>query len=368
MIINLGYALLGKDLELGKELHIEVVDGVISHIGKGYVREASIDMRYGVAIPALVNAHLHILDYAFLEYGIGLKIEEVVSEPHGLKHRLLSTMSKDDILYASKRVFFKLFRSGVTIALIFSELPSTYQIIRDVAKESRVKAIVLGRARGGLSIDDILKDTDGLGLDSPLRYDVEDLVKMRDRCRAQGRLIVTHVAETKDSYLRGDFRLALDYLDADILIHGTQLGEEEMEVLVEKGKSLVVCPRSNMWFGVGLPPIAKYLEYGVNLLIGTDNAGLIEPDLWRELEAAYFITKLKGFDVDARDILKMATVNIEGVKGLNLSNVIEEGRVANFIILDAHELEVTRAMNLYNSILKRGSSTSILKVIGDLYL
>ncbi|MEM0027832.1 MAG: amidohydrolase family protein [Ignisphaera sp.] len=364
MIINVGYALVGKDLEFRKELHIEIVDGLITHIGSGYVSNASLDLRHGIALPGLVNAHIHVLDYAFLEYGIGLKLEDVVAEPHGLKHKLLESLTNDDIAYACKRVFSKLLRSGVTTAIIFSELPWTIKIMKNIAKEVGIRAIVLGRPRRDISVENVIDEADGLGLDSPLRYDKETLNKMNRLCNYKGKLIATHVAETAKAHLRGDFDLAMNYLDADIIVHGTHLKEDELFMLAEKGRSLVVCPRSNMWFGVGLPPIAKALEQNVNILLGTDNAGLIDPDMWRELEITYHLLRLAQSNASAREVLKMATTNIEMVKKLNISNVLEEGAKASITILDARELDIERAKDVYSAIVKRASPMHVIKVIG----
>ncbi|MCX8205048.1 MAG: amidohydrolase family protein [Candidatus Nezhaarchaeota archaeon] len=362
LLLNLGYALLGPDLEVVEGVHVEVTDGVISHIGRGYVSEAA-DLRHGVAMPALVNAHLHVLDYAFLEYGAGLRLEEVVSEPHGLKHRLLSSLSGEDVAYACRRVFSKLLSSGVTVALVFLELPLTIQAVRSEAAALGVKAIVLSRPRGEVGVEEVVESADGLGLDSPLRFSVEELDKMKRLCRARGKLLATHVAESEEAYSRGDFELALSHLDVDLLVHGVHLKDKEAEAVAEGGRSLVACPRSNLWFRVGLPPIAKFLRHGVNVLLGTDNAGLLEPDMWRELEAAYSVARLEDPDVSAKEVLKAATVNIEKVRGLRVSCAIEEGGEANFIVLDAREIEAPRSRELYASIVKRGSAACVLKVV-----
>jgi cytosine/adenosine deaminase-related metal-dependent hydrolase len=363
LIINVGYALLGQDLELAEGIHIEVMDGVISHIGCGYIGGASVDLRQGIAIPALTNAHLHILDYAFPEYEANLRLEEVVSEPHGLKHRLLSSLSADDAAHACRGVFAKLLRSGVTATIIFSELPFTHRMMKEEAMKYDVKAMVLGRPRGEVGVEEVLRGADGLGLDSPLRFGRDELLRMREVCRAEGKVISTHVAEDERDYERGDFELALNFLDADILVHGTHLNEADMKVLAERGKIVAVCPRSNMRFGAGLPPLAELTEHGVNVLLGTDNAGIVEPDLWREMEAAYDILRLSGSSISAKDVLKMATVNAGRVKALKANGVIEEGGGANFIILDAHELGIPRSRDVYASLVKRGSPMSIIKVI-----
>jgi len=364
MIINVGYALVGPELELIQEVNIEVIDGVITHIGRGYASEADIDLRMGIAIPALVNAHLHILDYAFPEYDTATKsLEEAVSEPHGLKHKLLATLSLDTIAYVCREAFSKMRKRGVTATIIFSELPQAISLIKSLAIESGVHAIVLGRPRGDVGVEATLSIADGLGLDSPLRCPREELVKMRKLCRARGKTIATHVAETESAHKRGDFELAMQHLDVDIIVHGVYLTEPEIEAIACAGKALVICLRSNMRFGVGIPPVPELLKHGVNVLVGTDNAGIVEPNVWRELEVVYDILRLRGVSVDAKEILKMATVNIEKVQRLGISNAIDEGRRANFIILNGEEIGIHRSKNVYVTIVRRGGDAEVLRVI-----
>lgn len=361
--INLGYALLGEELEIHRELHIEIEEGVIVHIGRGFFDKADFDLKHGIAIPALINSHIHILDYAFPEYGTTtLRLPEVVAEPHGIKHKLLAELTTNDVIYSCKEVFSKLLASGVTSALIFVELPTAVSLVHKIAAEYGIKAIVLGRPRGNIKVEDFIDEAHGLGLDSPLRYDVQELTKMNSLCRQKHKIIATHIAESINAYAKGDFKLALDYLDADIIVHGTNLKKEDIKTIAEKNKTIVVCPRSNMWFGVGIPPLREFLEHNVNILLGTDNAGLIEPDIWREMETVYNILRLSGVAVNAKEILKMVTTNITKIKMLGINNIIDEGKKTNFIILDSQKLGLSRSKDIYASIVKRGSPTCIINV------
>lgn len=367
MIFNIGYALIGSNLELMKNIHIEVLDGTISHIGKGWsTSKGSINIKHGLAMPALTNAHLHILDYAFLEYGELAKdfnISQIVSEPKGLKHKLLSSLQDNDIIYASKKVFSKLFKSGTTSALIFSELPEANSIIKKIAEKKQIRAIILGRPKREGEILMHPMNVDGIGLDSPLRYNIEELKHINEVYRKQNKLIATHVAETENDYKMSDFILAINYLQPQLIVHGLYLSEKDIEFLAKERISLAICPRSNMWFSVGFPPIAKLLEMKVNVVLGTDNAGIIEPDVWREMEVIYLMTRLKRNNISSKDIIKMATVNVELIKGLKISSRIEEGKPANFIILNSHQLDLERSKDIYASIIKRTSSAHILQII-----
>jgi cytosine/adenosine deaminase-related metal-dependent hydrolase len=47
---------------------------------------------------------------------------------------------------------------------------------------------------------------------------------------------------------------------------------------------VVVCPRSNMFFGM-VPPLARMVKAGVTVALGTDNAMIHQPDLFVEMNS-----------------------------------------------------------------------------------
>ena len=63
-----------------------------------------------------------------------------------------------------------------------------------------------------------------------------------------------------------------------VVVHGVQLTDPELGRLAERGVTLVTCPRSNAWTGVGHPPIERFLRSGVRLAVGTDSLASA-PDL-----------------------------------------------------------------------------------------
>jgi 5-methylthioadenosine/S-adenosylhomocysteine deaminase len=52
----------------------------------------------------------------------------------------------------------------------------------------------------------------------------------------------------------------------------TQLEEGEIALLADTGAHVVHCPESNLKLASGFCPVAKLLEAGVNVAIGTDGA------------------------------------------------------------------------------------------------
>jgi len=98
------------------------------------------------------------------------------------------------------------------------------------------------------------------------------------------------------------------------LVHMIEATHDDLLACAIEDVPIVVCPRSNMFFGK-IPDIPKMLDIEVKTCLGTDNAMLSSPNMFREMEVAYRCAKMKG-KVDPLQILMMATWNPR--KDLNL--------------------------------------------------
>ncbi len=56
-----------------------------------------------------------------------------------------------------------------------------------------------------------------------------------------------------------------------VCVHGTQLTAADLDRLATYDATLVTCPRSNVWVGVGPPPLAAFFASGVMVAVGTDS-------------------------------------------------------------------------------------------------
>jgi len=135
-----------------------------------------------------------------------------------------------------------------------------------------------------------------------------------------------------------------------IAVHMTQLTDEEIKLLAAKKVSVVHCPESNMKLASGACPVAKLLDAGVNVAIGTDGcASNNDLDMYSEMRSAAFLSKHTAADpeaVPAHKALYMATMG--GAKALKLDAQIgslEVGKQADIQAVSMDELE---AMPLYN--------------------
>jgi aminodeoxyfutalosine deaminase len=74
--------------------------------------------------------------------------------------------------------------------------------------------------------------------------------------------------------------------DRTLLVHAVQLDEAELSRAAERGATIVTCPRSNAWIGVGRPPLERFYASGARVSVGTDSLASVEDlNLFSELEA-----------------------------------------------------------------------------------
>ena len=106
----------------------------------------------------------------------------------------------------------------------------------------------------------------------------------------------------------------LGVIDArTLVVHGVQFDAAALARLAELGATLVTCPRSNQWVGVGVPPIGRFYQSGVAVAVGTDSLASVDDlNLFSELKAMRWIAP----DVPAGKLLESAT--LVGARALGL--------------------------------------------------
>ncbi len=161
--------------------------------------------------------------------------------------------------------------------------------------------------------------------------------------------IHVHLHETHDEVvqsLRDHGERPLGRLDrlglvgpALVSIHMTQLEDPEIERLAQAGAHVVHCPESNLKLASGFCPVAKLLDAGVNVGLGTDGAASNNDlNLLGEMRTAALLGKgVAGSAavVPAAAALRMATIN--GARALGLEGEIgslEPGKSADLVALD----------------------------------
>jgi 5-methylthioadenosine/S-adenosylhomocysteine deaminase len=210
----------------------------------------------------------------------------------------------------------------------------------------------------GLALHDQLQDkpllTTALAPHAPYTVSDEPLRQLLHLACELDIPVHMHVHETafevqQAQELNGERPLArlekLGLLDKHFLaVHMTQLTDDDISLLVEKGTHVIHCPESNLKLASGFCPVAKLVAAGVNVALGTDgNASNNDLDMLGEMHTAALIAKAVAQDasaIPAPQALRMATIN--GAKALGLEKTIgslEIGKAADMIAVDLGTLE-----------------------------
>jgi cytosine/adenosine deaminase-related metal-dependent hydrolase len=320
------------------EGRVVVEDGEIAA-----VEEERVDSE-ALVCPAFVNAHTHLGDSIAKEAGGGLSLEELVAPPDGLKHRLLRAADDADLVEGMVRSLRYMERSGTAAFLEFREGgPAGVELLHEALSGLALDAVVYGR--GGPAVLDV---ADGYGASGA---NDTDFGVERAAAREAGKPFAIHAGEVDASDI--DPALALD---PDLLVHMVHADADHLRRVGERGLPVAVCPRSNLVTGVGLPPVER-LHERTTVALGTDNAFLNAPSMFREME---FTAKL--FDVSAADVLGMATHAGADAAGLNCG-VVEAGREARLLILDGGSDNLAGAQDPVRAVVRRAGTSDVARVL-----
>jgi cytosine/adenosine deaminase-related metal-dependent hydrolase len=177
----------------------------------------------------------------------------------------------------------------------------------------------------------------------------------------------TAVMESEKKYKKTEIERTINMLNPDIYIHVTNPSNSDLQLLYQNKKKIVICPRANGVLGTGFAPIRKMLEYDFEVGIGTDNVMLNSPDMFREMD--FLIKSQRAVEkdtrfLDAKKVLKMATVNGGKIFDLNIGS-IENGFQADLLFIDKYDLDLYPIHDPHMSIVHRCTERQIKAVMID---
>jgi formimidoylglutamate deiminase len=101
------------------------------------------------------------------------------------------------------------------------------------------------------------------------------------------------------------------------IIHGTHADENELALLADAGARICVCPLTEANLGDGFLPVARFLEHGIPLCIGSDSNVRLDPlEELRELEGVARRQELRRNVIPVPELLAIGSV--EGAKAIKL--------------------------------------------------
>ena len=164
--------------------------------------------------------------------------------------------------------------------------------------------------------------------------------------------------------------------DARVLAaHCVHVDEGEIRTLRDARAGVAHNPASNLKLGSGVAPVAKMIELGLNVGIGTDGAASNNDlDMFEETRLAALLAKGTSGDptaIPARTALAMATRL--GARAMHLGDItgsLEPGKRADLIVVDLNGLHTTPrftrdANAIYSQVVYAAKSTDVVDVMCD---
>ena len=184
-----------------------------------------------------------------------------------------------------------------------------------------------------------------------------------------------HVSETEKEHLECIARhgkTPIAYLaETGILDHGGYAAhcvwctDDDFRIMAEKGVSLIHNPTSNMKLGSGFARVARAMELGVNVALGTDGCASNDNlDMFEEMHLASLIHKGLAKDptvLPAWDVIDMATVNGARALGMNDTGEIAVGKKADLCVVDLDRPHLTPCLDLPNLIVNSMHASDVVE-------
>ena len=255
---------------------------------------------YGTLIPMPVNAHTHIGDSFIRDEPRG-DLPEIVG-PGGFKHRQLENSSDDIIIEGIKNSTSFMEKSGILSYFDFRENGIKGAEFINHTDSEYIRPVVLGRPFKNESIQAILDNANGIGLSSVSDMEYEEAIKSSMLAKKNNKIMALHFSEN----VREDIDMVLN-LNPDFLVHGIEAHESDLQKIKSKNIPIVITPRSNIFFGKR-PDYGKFTLAGIELMIGTDNVFITEPDLFAEMDFLYRYQRFNTY-ISPSEILRFAIDN-----------------------------------------------------------
>jgi len=206
----------------------------------------------------------------------------------------------------------------------------------------------------------------------------ELLVRAKEIADTHGVPLIVHVAETEGNreYVRGKHDASsFVYLDKlgvlgenFVADHAVWVDDEEMEIMAERGVSVITNPESNMKLASGTAPIHRYRERGITVGLGTDGAASNNNlDMMGEMDTLAKLHKVSDADpthLGAKEVLEIATIGGARALGLGeLTGSLAVGKMADIAVLDFNKPHLTPMYDPFSHIVYAALASDVRDVI-----
>lgn len=337
-------------------------DGRVQHAGAlRPAPDAAIEQHHGLLMPGLVNAHGHGPMTLLRGVGDGLPLAQWLTEEIWPRE---ARLEPGDVGAGMMLASAEMLLAGVTTSCeMYFDDHEMIDAVRTTGGRLVCTPAIVGvvhgdAARPGGRLDEIRSlhaehhdaqstITLGIGPHSPYDLDGDLLRAIAATAQSLDVLLHVHVAETADEGAELEQREScstVEYLeragvlDGHVLTaHSVWISATDIHRYALHGTHVAHCPTSNMKLGSGIASVAKMLDAGVNVGIGTD--GVASNDslgMWEDMRLAPLLARVAATDptaIDAPTALMMATSNGAAALGVP-TGTLAAGSWADVIRVD----------------------------------
>lgn len=331
-------------------------------------------------LPGFINCHTHSAMTLLRGFADDLPLND------WLFNKIIPAEEKltnEDIYWGTKLALIEMVKSGTTFineAYFFKGLNGVIRAIEELG----VRAVV------GISIDNsnfekvknfkIPENTElidySIAPHAIYTTSPEILKWVKEVSDKNGLLIHMHLSETQKEVqdsIENYGKRPVNYLndlgllsDKCIFAHAIWLNNEELEILKEKGCSLVYNPCSNMKLASGVFRFDDIKNRGINICLGTDGAASNNNlDMIKEMRMGALLQKISNIDpvvATTDDMVGVATEN--GAIALKKkTGKIKEGYLADIILIDFENTYFNPCFNFNSSLVYAANSECVKDVI-----
>ncbi|MQA73162.1 MAG: amidohydrolase family protein [Solirubrobacterales bacterium] len=363
----MGLAVRNASLD-GAEVGLRCEDGAIAAVGPGVEPRAGDEVIDGTGmalVPGLVNGHTHAAMTLFRGFADDLPLMEWLT---GHIWPVEKRMDDDDVYWGTRLACVEMIRTGTTSFWdMYWHANATARAVEDAGVRAVTAAPLIDDSdpaksqRACADAERSLERISGAGgalarpgLAPHAIYSLsERSLRWVAECSAELRIPVQiHLSETEDEVEgclaeRGVRPAA--YLDQvgllaphTVLAHGCWLDRDELELIAERGATVVTNPVANLKLAVGrVFPYGAARQAGIEIGLGTDGAGSNNSlDLLSDAKTFALLQKNEARDpaaVTALEALEIATGQRSRLLG---GRALEAGGPADFLLVRTDDPEL----------------------------
>lgn len=345
-----------------------------------------------VVMPGLINTHSHISMSIFRETVDGLKTQDWLTKKIW---PMEDKLTNEDIYYATMLSCIEMIETGCTC------INDMYFMTEDIIKAALESGVRLQTTRTlmGHNKEDLIRLEELNNLLENYKYETitfnagihglytsneEYVKKCVDFAEEKNLPIHMHFCENTQERedIKRDYNVEepSDVIKRDfkgihnILAHSVKISDKDIENLKETNTYISHCPVSNLKLGCGIAPITKMVGEGLCVSLGTDGQGSgSNLDMFETMKFTALLQKginENPEDLPAYEVLKMATINGAKALKLNETGEIEEGKLADLIIINMEETITNPINNIFAEIVYnvKGSNVDTTIVNGKVLM